>query len=260
MKMLKTISLFLLIFFITGCTTAKNQSSQHTSEVRSFTNIKGVSLIGSGDLDIKLGDKEELTIYAPTDLLPYLITEVDNGTLTIGKRKNGWKKYKHLNEKINYELTVKSIDHLKLSGSGDISAERLSGNNCSIKISGSGNIDIETVTSDKLTLQVSGSGDISIIKAKANIIGTTISGSGNIDVDGNADEFDLTISGSGNLYGANFNCEDASIDIYGSGDADLTVKNVLKAHISGSGDIYYGGSPNIDSRITGSGKIINRHL
>ncbi len=256
MKRINHILPFLLIIFITGCSTAESQ----TSEIRTFTNITGVSLLGSGDVDIKIGDKEELVIHAPADLLPYLITEVKDGTLKIGKRRNGWKKYKKCNEKINYALTVKNIDHLLLSGSGNISAEKLSGEDCTVKVSGSGDIDIAMINSDKLSIHISGSGDISVVKVTSNMIGTTISGSGDVDINGKIEKCDFTISGSGNLYGAGLKCDEASIDIYGSGDSELNIKDFLKAHISGSGNVYYGGSPKIDSRISGSGKIINRNL
>ncbi len=138
MKIINRISPILLIFFLTGCTTAESQ----TTEIRTFSGISGVTLLGSGDVTITIGDKEEITIYAPADLIPYLLTENKDGTLQIGKRKKGWKKYKNFNENVHYELIVRELTHVSVSGSGDIDGEMLSGENCSVKVSGSGNINI----------------------------------------------------------------------------------------------------------------------
>ena len=106
----------ILLVLLMGCTTVEGQAS----EVRTFSGVDGVALLGSGDLSITIGNKEEITINAPADLIQYLITEEKDGTLYIGKRKKGWKKFKHLNENIHYDLVVKSISRVSVSGSGDI--------------------------------------------------------------------------------------------------------------------------------------------
>jgi len=93
-------------------TLAKNQ----TGTVRTFNSFDGIALLGSGNVEIIHGNKNEVIIHAPNDLIPYLITEVENGTLKIDKRKKGWKKFRFFHDEIQYMITVKDIDHLKISG------------------------------------------------------------------------------------------------------------------------------------------------
>lgn len=254
MKIINRFIPFILIFLLSGFTTAESQ----TTEVRTFSGIDGVALLGSGEVSITLGNKEEITIHAPADLIPYLLTEQKDGTLYIGKRKKGWKKFKFFNEHIHYDLVVKSIKYVSVSGSGDIDVEKLSGEKCSIKISGSGDIEVDEVRSGKTKVHISGSGDIDISNLSADVLDVAINGSGNIDINGKTDELDVTISGSGEFTGNKLKSEDVAISLYGSGDSHVWATNTLNAHITGSGDVTYHGDPSIRSRTTGSGDIKHR--
>jgi len=259
MKTINKIFPIFLIIILMSCSISVAESQ--TAEVRTFQNVQGVNLLGSGNVDIVIGDKEEVTIHAPEELIPYLVTEVHDGTLLLGKRKKAWKNFKFINEKIKYNVILKNLDHVKVSGSGNINAERLAGEECYVKVSGSGNVDVGSIDTDDLIVKVSGSGNIDLLSVSADDVDVTISGSGNVDLTGVINELDLTVSGSGNFDGTKMKCDDASIDIHGSGNAKLgIVKDELNAHISGSGDVYYGGNPRINTHSSGSGKIKHRKM
>jgi len=255
MKYLKFIaSALALTFILSEITLAKNQ----TGTVRTFNSFDGISLLGSGNVEIIHGNKNEVIIHAPNDLIPYLITEVDNGTLKIGKRKKGWKKFKYFMEEIGYKITVKDIDHLKISGSGDINADELNGKNCKIMISGSGEIDVEKIDAGKLDVGLSGSGDVEVENVRAKNIDVGISGSGDIELEGKTNELEISISGSGDFNGSGLKSDIATVNIYGSGDASFGCSGMLEAHLTGSGDIVCYGNPSIRSHSTGSGSIITQ--
>lgn len=254
MKIINRFIPFILIFLLSGFTTAENQ----TTEVRTFNGIDGVTLIGSGDVSITLGDKEEITIHAPADLIPYILTEEKDGMLYIGKQKKGWKKFKYFNEYVHFDLVLKSVSHVSVSGSGNIDLEKLSGEISSVKVSGSGNIEVDQINSNKLKVNISGSGNIDIENLSADILGVSINGSGDIDLDGKAGELDITISGSGDFIGNDLKSENVSINIYGSGDSQVWANESLDVHVSGSGEVTYHGNPSVNSRVTGSGAIRHR--
>ncbi len=244
----------ILLVLLIACTAVNGQ----VSEVRTFNGIDGIALLGSGDVSITLGNKEEITIHAPADLIPYLLTENKDGTLNIGKRKIGWKKFKYFNEHVHYDLVVKSIKYVSISGSGDIDVEKLSGDKCSIRISGSGDIEIDEVRSGKTKVHISGSGHIDVSNLSADVLDVEINGSGNIDINGKTDELDVTISGSGEFTGNKLKSENVEISLYGSGDSHVWATKTLNAHLTGSGDVTYYGDPSIRSRTTGSGDIKQR--
>jgi hypothetical protein len=254
MKIINQLIPVLLLVLFTGFTTVEAQ----TTEIRTFKGIDGVALLGSGDVDITLGNKEEITIHAPSDLIPYLLTEKKNGTLYIGKRKKGWKKFRNWNENVHYNLVLKDLNRISVSGSGDIDVEKLSGEKCTIKVSGSGNIEVDQIHSKGVKVTVSGSGDIDIDDISTDVLGVSINGSGDITIEGKADELDGTISGSGEFTGHELRSKNVSVNIYGSGDASVWVTESLEVHISGSGDVTYHGNPTVNSRSTGSGDVRHR--
>ena len=69
-------------------------------------------------------------------------------------------------------------------------------------------------------------------------------------------ELTIHISGSGDIDTENLQAEKVNIIISGSGDCRVHVIDQLVAKTSGSGDIYYKGTPKmLDSRASGSGSI-----
>ncbi|TKC09296.1 GIN domain-containing protein [Pedobacter frigoris] len=101
--------------------------------------------------------------------------------------------------------------------------------------------------------------DIEIFITLPVINYVSLSGSGEIDIKDAFpanDSFKVNISGSGEADLEKLEAKKADIDISGSGDAKIKVLENLKARISGSGKIYYLGNPVIDSKISGSGKVI----
>lgn len=107
---------------------------------------------------------------------------------------------------------------------------------------------------------MSGSGklDINGNFPAQNLFRLTISGSSNTNVNDafNADEVNVTISGSGDANLEKILSNRGDVKISGSGDVQLSVQNTLKARISGSGKIYYTGNAAVDSEISGSGTVV----
>lgn len=106
-----------------------------------------------------------------------------------------------------------------------------------------------------LALEISGSGEIQG-NVGVGALNGKISGSGSIRVSGTADAQYLTISGSGDVHDLGLNSNRAEVDISGSGNANVRVKDYLKVKISGSGNVNYYGSPALEMEVSGSGKVL----
>ncbi|MDQ3924318.1 MAG: DUF2807 domain-containing protein, partial [Actinomycetota bacterium] len=63
-------------------------------------------------------------------------------------------------EPINYRLTVKNLNALALSGSGDINTDVISTDSLEVSLPGSGNIEAASINTDELSLSIPGSGNI----------------------------------------------------------------------------------------------------
>jgi hypothetical protein len=213
------------------------QGSGHVvTETRQVSDFTRVELLGSGEVVLTQGDEEALQVEAEDNLLGHIRTEVRGHTLYLSLNNGEVPEILQPTRPIKYYVSLKAVEGLAVSGSGDISA---------------GN-----VTADSLDLSINGSGNISIDTLAAKTLKSTIRGSGKCEVrGGTAADQAVDISGSGNYAGGKLEGETGSVQITGSGAATVRVKATLEARISGSGDVYYYGTPRVTEHITGSGNI-----
>lgn len=65
-----------------------------------------------------------------------------------------------------------------------------------------------------------------------------------------------TIISSGRLLAEELESEDATVTFRGSGSADISASQVVKANVIGSGTVPYAGEPEeVDPSVLGSGSI-----
>ncbi len=208
-------------------------SSQVVEEERAVSHFTGVSLATSGNLYIEQGDRESLRIEAEESILPYLEAEVSGHMLEIRKRHGAFTFH---TRPVNFYLTVKKLDTITVSGSGDVKAPVLTGEQLSISVNGSGQVDLGKLDFDKVELQIAGSGQVMIAQ-------------------GEVDRQQIIIRGSGEYEARGLASNKAEVFVSGSGLTDLQARDYLAVVISGSGEVYYTGSPTIEQSITGSGEV-----
>jgi len=67
------------------------------------------------------------------------------------------------------------------------------------------------------------------------------------------------LTGASNLQAADLSAEDVELSVTGAGKADVTASNLVRAVITGAGNVSYGGNPkSVEKKITGAGKIESR--
>ena len=84
-------------------------------------------------------------------------------------------------------------------------------------------------------------------------------GSANVDIldSMETDEFDLYLMGSGNFSGFHLRSGISYVEIIGSGNCEITTDERMDVIIEGSGNVFYKGSPLLQTDITGSGRVVN---
>ncbi len=107
-------------------------------------------------------------------------------------------------------------------------------------------------------LSLSGSATASAAQARTGSLLVQISGSGTITADGTADAQEVKITGSGEYRGAKLASRTATVQISGSGNADIAVSDLLDVQVSGSGTLRYSGNPQVTQSVAGSGKIVKQ--
>lgn len=238
--MKKIITLSLVVAFTVSCTAqwgkrVKGNGNVITTE-RSVGEYDAVALSGWFDVDLVEGREGNLTLEGESNLLDYIKTEVKDGKLVIKTKKGVNLKPSSWKDGIRITVPVESIDALVLSGSGDIVGKK-------------------TIKTNSFRTVMSGSGDITV-DVEANSVEAKMSGSGDINLSGTAENFEATISGSGDIKAYDLSADNVDATVSGSADIKVTANKMLKARVSGSGDISYRGNPEkVDTRASGSGDI-----
>ena len=203
---------------------------------RSVGAYDAIGVSGWFDVELVDGTEGELTLKGEENLLEHIVTEVKNGTLSIKVEKGYNLKPTSWKEGIFITVPVKSINSVALSGSGDVVGKT-------------------TIKADSFKTSMSGSGDITL-DVDVNSISASMSGSGDITLSGRTGDFDATISGSGDIKAYELSADNVDATVSGSADIKVTAHKMLKARVSGSGDISYRGNPEkVDTKSSGSGDI-----
>jgi hypothetical protein len=71
------------------------------------------------------------------------------------------------------------------------------------------------------------------------------------------DNLNIKNRGSGKYFGFNLNSYNCIINSVGSGSIKVTVTNLLDVRLTGRGDVFYKGTPEISQNIIGTGNLIN---
>lgn len=207
-------ALIVPLLALTSCAIVSTPGPART-EARTVSGFSKVELAGSGSLTIEQTGSESLTIEAGEKVLPNLTSDVVGDTLVLGAKRGAVLPSRG---RVDYHLTVEDLTGLTVSGSGQVTAPK--------------------ITTDALSCDISGSGTIT--------------------VGGSAPQQRLTISGSGTYEAGALAAKTLRADISGSGTAVVSVSDALDVTISGSGSLTYSGDPAVQKDISGSGSVTQK--
>lgn len=211
-------------------------SGDVVEEERPVSGFSGIQVSNQGDAIVELGETESLVVEAQENLLEYIVTDVRGDTLVLATENNV-----NLNNTrpIRYHITVKALDEIQISSSGNVTAPNLKADSFNIQISSSGDVDIDGLEAARLEVGISSSGNVDI-------------GGGQVE------EQDINISSSGEYDARDMDSQQAEVNLTSSGDAHIRVSEHLQANLSSSGSVYYTGDPEVDARETSSGRVNQR--
>lgn len=224
-----------LIFavLLVGCSFVRG-SGVVVTETREVSNFDRVELDSIGELTVIQGEPESLTIEAESNIARRVITDVVGGTLTI-EFTGGTLGDVIPTEPIRFELTMKDISGIKLSGAGRIYSAG--------------------IATPNLDLDVSGVGDVIVDKLEAERLAVNLTGAGTIDLAGKIREQNVKLSSVGNYSARGLESNRAVIALTGAGTATLWATEELDVKISGVGTVDYYGDPVVSQDISGLGRL-----
>jgi hypothetical protein len=194
-----------------------------------------VNVGGFFDVELVAGDEGTITLEGESNLLDYIITEVQGNALKIKVEKG--KNLKPSNRMmIKITVPFRDLDEVTLAGSGDV-------------------IGSDLIKANNFHAAVAGSGDL-VLEVEASTIDSRVAGSGDLTLSGSTRDLEASVAGSGDIHASKLDAKNVDARVAGSGDISVRCSDSLKARVSGSGDIEYSGNPSKqDTKVSGSGDI-----
>jgi hypothetical protein len=263
----KSVSCRILIFLIPSMMLFSTANSQTFFPVMgtgptvdkkiNVSDFKGIDVSGGIDVILVQGSSESLTLIAQENLLEYIITTVDNGTLKIYTRNN-----LRPTQPMRARIMFKDINNLSVSGGGDAYGETpVNVEKLDVSISGGGDFK-SVINSESLTCNIKGGGDAEI-EGKSEDYNISVSGGGDLKSKVTAGSISCRMTGGGDLYLRNEGqASKADIEINGGGDMDMKMSaEKLRCSVSGGGDALISGqASDFEIDIDGGGDLDAKNL
>ena len=221
---------------ITTATFANIISDDTSEEMRDVSNFDEVTLKGSMDVSVTIGEEKSIKVVADSDIIKYLETRVSGGNLIIDLEND--RSYRNV-KKMHVFVTVPSLKSANLYGSGDI--------------------DIKNIDNDLFSFDLRGSGDAVLTNISAKNLDLDLAGSGDIQGNGSCRNLDISLRGSGDIAAKRIKCDTVEVNLQGSGDVSVHAKEDAEINVRGSGDVdVYGDPDKLNSNVRGSGDVTRK--
>lgn len=195
-----------------------------------FTKIEAV---GPDNIIFVTGDAFSIKAEGDADAIAKLRYAMDNGTIIIGREKGKW--WGKNSQSVTITVTAPTLSAASLAGTGDFTADRMTGDKVSVELAGSGNAKLGDVTAKSFKSDLAGTGDIMVA--------------------GKVESAEYSVAGTGDVDASKLASVDAEVSIAGTGDVRLSATGTVDASIAGTGDINVTGGAKCKSSSIGSGKI-----
>ncbi|NJK87373.1 MAG: DUF2807 domain-containing protein [Bacteroidales bacterium] len=231
-KIRKLLTLFAISLFVYSCINLGNSVTGNgnvTEEDRDVSGFDALEVENGLDVFITMGENESLRLEADENLLPHIITEVDNGKLRIFSDVN-IRMAKSKKIYVNYI----QLNDISISSAGDVrSLNKLITNDLRLNLSSAGNLNLE-LEADEVEIE--------------------ISSSGNATLSGETEYLKADLSSAGDLNAYNLEAKRGNVRVSSAGDARVNVTEEAEFNTSSAGDIVYMGDPkriNVNSSSAG---------
>lgn len=221
-KIIPQITLFSLLFFLSGCDKDSNINDNNTivgsgnivTETREVSECNGISIKTIGSVYLSQGEEQSIRVEADDNIIDDVITRSENGILVVGLDEGSYS-----NITLKVYVTLNTINNISSNGAGNLSM---------------------------------------VNSFDCNSLNCLINGAGTIILLGSTDYFNCIVNGAANIYAKEFLTKKCDVVVNGAGNCTVFVTDELDATVNGVGNInYYGNPPVVRTSISGLGHIIN---
>lgn len=223
---------------LTGCnvTTQREQaqaSGQQSQRDFPAGEFRAVALQGIFNVAVTVGGSPSVRAEGDSAALEGVEIRVEDGRLIVGT-KRGWS-WNGRGDAVTVRVTVPALEAADITGTGDLTIDR--------------------VETQRFTASISGTGDMTIGALQARQAEFSITGTGDLTARGRADDAELSITGAGSLDLEGFEVARADISLVGAGDIELRARETVSGSVMGPGDITISGGARCSISKVGPGEV-----
>jgi hypothetical protein len=223
---------FLTAILLPACRTESGSGNIITGK-RNTGAFSGVSVSGGFEVEIKNGDKEEVTVEADDNLMDHIQTRVTDGTLRINLDKINVN-----NAHLKVYITAPVMDNVTASAAANIKT-------------------LHILTSPhSMTFEASSGGNITAEVNAPKIFATSSSG-GEVELSGHTRDFNASTSSGSSITASQLLTENTVIEASSGATAKVHASVNLTAEASSGASIGYRGAANVKKTVS-SGADVNK--
>ena len=176
----------------TTSSTGTTGSGVAVTQTRTLAPFTAVDLTGANVVTVHVGGARAVTVHGDDNLVRYVTTTVQDGTLSVGQSRGFRTK-----SLMSVEITVPGLDAATLSGAGVVTVDGVKADHFVVRAPGSGVLTV-TGTTKTLDATLSGTGDVRLDGLAAHDATATVSGNGRLLVNA-SHSLNATVSGVGSI-------------------------------------------------------------
>ena len=158
-----------------------------------FSGFTGVELTSGDDVRVNQGADFSVVAVGPAADVEQLQFRIEQGRLIIGRKSPS-----AAAREVDIEVMMPKIDALIVTGSGDLTSDRLTGDKVDLTVTGTGDLKMEGGRVTTANLRLTGSGDLDAERMAAEVLTIQLTGSGDIDASASRTAA-ITLNGSGDV-------------------------------------------------------------
>ncbi len=209
-----------------------------------------VTINTPGIMEISQGTAESLEIVGDPAVISSITAVVTDRTLVISSEQA-----LPTNSSITYKLIVKNLTGVLLNEFGVVKIPTYTSDALELTVNGSGRMDLGDIKVADLKFVIKGNGSVEadsvtstrLAVSSTDVGGVTIRGGNTVDV--------VLELGSGLFLGADFKSTNVTLNMNGSGSAQVWAVEKLDVTINGNGKVIYFGEPTMSMNISGGGQL-----
>lgn len=227
-----------------------------------ISDIQALTLRGSGEMVIEIGDRESLRVVGAQSQVDALSVSAKDQHLHILPPKSISFWVFSSKQPLKYYLTLKKFNYLHAQGGASISVTGLiEGESFELNATGANKITLENLNvTETITLKMTGAGELQADNVTTQALMLNMTGAANATLKGRVQTQTIILTGATNYHGEHLESKQCDSQLNGASFAGVWATERLSVKARGASSVDYFGSPELTQSLSGASSISGKGL